>query len=132
MTESGPILFYDGDCGMCAKSVAWCIRRDPRGVLRYAPLQGATYAGLGAARPGDLSTIVLWDRDGLHLRSEAVLRIMRIVGGVWGWAAVIGRLIPRGLRDRLYRFVAERRMGWMGPADACEIPADDARARFLP
>lgn len=128
----GPILFYDGNCGLCARSVAWCLRRDRRRVLRFAPLQGETYAIAGGERPTDLSTVTLLDGDGLHVRSEAVLRALRAVGGPWAAIAAVARLIPRGLRDAVYRYVAAHRMGWFGPAEACDLPTAEDRSRFLP
>jgi predicted DCC family thiol-disulfide oxidoreductase YuxK len=125
-------LFYDGACGLCARSVAWCLRHDRRGLLRYAPLQGATWAALPGARAHDtLDTVVLLDADGLHVRSDAVLRVLRLVGGIWSVAGVLGAWVPRRLRDAAYRFVARRRLGWFGTADACRVPDARDRARFL-
>jgi predicted DCC family thiol-disulfide oxidoreductase YuxK len=127
-----PILFYDGQCGLCARAVQWSLARDRHGAVRYAPLQGETYARLPAAdKPGDVDTVVLHDGDGLHVRSEAVLRLLRHLGGRWAMAARLGRLLPRVLRDAAYRFVARRRMAWFGAADQCRVPAPALRERFL-
>ncbi|HTE07093.1 MAG TPA: DCC1-like thiol-disulfide oxidoreductase family protein, partial [Planctomycetota bacterium] len=40
--SQAPILFFDGTCGLCSGVVRWCLRRDRRAVLHFAPLQGAT------------------------------------------------------------------------------------------
>lgn len=128
-----PILFFDGQCGLCDRSVRWCLRHDRRGVLRYAPLQGETYAAMG--RPGnapDLDSLVLVDHQGAHVHSEAVLRIARICGGPWKTLAAVGRLIPKGLRDAMYRAIARRRIRWFGGADACELPKAGHVERMLP
>ena len=127
-----PTLFYDGTCGLCARCVRWTLRHDRRGVLRFAPLQGSTFAALDAAhKPRDVETMVLVDSAGLHLRSDAALSLLRHVGGIWGALAAIGRLVPRFIRDRVYRFVAERRLAWFGTADVCALPAAADRERFL-
>ena len=129
---AGPIVFYDGQCGLCDRSVRWILHHDRHQRLRFAPLQGTTYAALDApSKPTDEGTIVLLDADGLHVRSEAVLRILRSIGGPWRALAVAGRLCPRPVRDAVYRWVARHRMQWFGAVDACEIPSEDERERFL-
>jgi predicted DCC family thiol-disulfide oxidoreductase YuxK len=128
----GPILFYDGECGLCARAVRWSLARDRRGVLRYAPLQGETYARLAVEeKPRGLLTVVLHDADGLHLRSDAVLRLLRHLGGVWRVFGGLGRMMPRRLRDVAYDFVARRRLRWFGTADRCRVPTPAERGRFL-
>lgn len=131
--EHRPILFYDGECGLCARSMTWCLRHDRNAVLRYAPLQGTTYAALPhAEKPTDVKTLVLSDADGLHQRSEAVLRVLRIVGGEWGAIGTLGRWVPRPVRDAAYDFVARHRLGWFGTADSCRVPTPEQRGLFLP
>ena len=55
---------------------------------------------------------------------SAVIAGLRAIGGGWAIVAGLGRLIPRFLRNGIYRFVARRRLGWFGPADACRLPGD--------
>jgi predicted DCC family thiol-disulfide oxidoreductase YuxK len=64
-------------------------------------------------------------------RSEAVVRLMAEVGGVWrvvSW----GRWVPRGLRDALYNAVAARRHQWSRRSEACPLPSPELAARILP
>lgn len=126
----GPVLFYDGGCGLCHRSVAWFLRHDRRRALHFAPLQGDTYAGLDRDRPTDVSSMVVLDPRGLWIESDAVLAALSAIGGGWKLMASIARLVPRFLRDPAYRFIARHRLGWFGPADACSLPGDPAR--FLP
>lgn len=128
-----PILFYDGTCGMCTASVQWFMARDHRAVLLFAPLQGSTYAALEAdPKPMDLDTIVLADSRGVHLRSEAVLRALVHIGGVWGTFGAVSLVVPRAIRDAVYRFIAKRRHAIAGTADSCPLPTESQRARMLP
>jgi predicted DCC family thiol-disulfide oxidoreductase YuxK len=130
--RAAPVFFYDGDCGLCARSVQWAVAHDKKGVLRYAPLQGDTYARLQVDdKPRELETMLLHDADGLHLRSDAVLRLLKHVGGGWSVLAALGRVIPRFLRDAAYRYIARHRVAWFGTADRCELPAPALRERFL-
>ena len=68
-----PVLFFDGECGLCHRSVAWFQRHDRRRVFRYAPLQGETYAALPEPGPTDLSSMVVVDERGLWTESDAVI-----------------------------------------------------------
>ena len=130
--EPSPVLFYDGECGLCHRCVDWFLRHDGRARLRFALLQGETYANLDRDRPEDLSTMVLVDDRGVWIESDAVRSALRAVGGGWGVIAATSRILPKFLRDAAYRFVAKRRLGWFGPADACRIPGDGDESRFLP
>ena len=79
-TQHGPILFYDGECGLCARWVQFCLARDRHGVLRYAPLQGATYAALPLTdKPQKMNSVVVLDQGRLLAEAEAVL--VSLVGG---------------------------------------------------
>lgn len=130
--EAAPVLFFDGSCGLCARSVAWCLAHDRHAKLRYAPLQGETYAALTLPdRPRDLDTVVLLENGRLHTRSDAVLRVLAIVGGPWAALAAAALIVPRPLREWAYRYVARRRLGWFGTADACRLPGPAESDRFL-
>lgn len=128
---SAPIVYYDGDCGLCQRSVRWLIRRDPRGVLRYAPLQGETARRNLPPLPEDAGEWALHYQDerGLHRGSGAVLRAIRRLGGKWTTLATLGLLVPRPLRDAVYGIIARARHRY--PV-ACELPAPEERGRFLP
>jgi predicted DCC family thiol-disulfide oxidoreductase YuxK len=131
-TSDGPILFYDGKCGLCARSVQWALEHDRKEVMRFAPLQGTTYAALDVPdKPPQMDSLVLCDADGLHVRSDGVLRILRIVGGGWRLLGAIARIVPRFVRDAVYRWVARHRES-LGSASACLVPTPAARERFLP
>lgn len=128
-----PILFYDAGCALCSRTVQWCLRHDRRARLRFAPLQGSTYASISnEAKPAELQTMVLLTDEGLHVTSEAGLRVLRALGGIWAVLGGLGRAIPRPLREAAYRFVARRRAAWFGPADACLSPGQHDHSRFLP
>jgi len=128
-----PILFYDGACGLCHRAVAWTIRHDRRRSLRFAPLQGRTYASLAhAGAPRDLSTLVVLDGGILHTRSGAVLAILRRCGGAWRVVAAVLGGVPAPLRDAAYDAIARRRLAWFGAADACALPRPEEAERFLP
>ena len=129
---SQPIMFYDGECGLCSRTVQWCLRNDKRGIVRFAPIQGSTYAALdNPNKPTVISTMVLAEGAQLFIKSTGVLRLMTNMGGIWKPLGQIGLICPGILRDKVYDFVAKRRLKFFGSADSCAMPSPDQRVRFL-
>jgi predicted DCC family thiol-disulfide oxidoreductase YuxK len=128
-----PIVFFDGVCNLCNGAVNFLLDRDRDRRLRFAPLQGRTFEALRAAHSGlaGLDSLVLVDAEGLHIRSEAALRLSRYLGLSWRLLGRLGLLVPRALRDWLYDRVARNRYRWFGRRDSCRIPTPELRARFL-
>ena len=128
------LVLYDGQCGLCDRSVQWLLRRDKRVLLRFAPLQGETARRFVGDR-ASFDTILLVDRtrgvERVFDRSRAALQILRRIGGPWRFVAWL-RVLPRWLTDLPYRFVARRRLRWFGTVDACRLPNPEVRSRFLP
>jgi predicted DCC family thiol-disulfide oxidoreductase YuxK len=127
-----PVVLYDGTCGLCDKSVSWILRRDPRGVFRFAALTSAAARSLLADRNTDPASlpdsVVLVEGPRVLTRSDAVLAIASRLGFPWSLAAA-GRVVPRVVRDGLYAWAARRRYRWFG--NACRVPTPGERARFL-
>ena len=128
------VVLFDGECGLCAASVRFIIRRDPRVIFRYASLQSETGRQLcqhHGLDPQRINTVVLLRRDGVRLRSDAALAIAGQLSGAWRWLAVL-RLIPRPARDWFYGVIARNRHRWFGRNASCLAPSDDTRQLFLP
>ena len=131
--DSKEIMFYDGDCGLCHRSVRFVLAedRDPD-TLQFAPLQGETFA---PHKGDDLpDSVVLLEPDGTMLvRSSAILRMLDRLGGYWRVIGAVLRPIPRPVLDALYDGVARiRHRLFAKPAEACPLMPPDVRARFLP
>src|SRR3954469_11299892 len=129
------VVLFDGVCNLCNGSVNFLIDRDPAGALRFASLQSAEGSklleSLGYRRnPGDPDTLVLVENGRVYERSTAVLRALRHLQGGWRLLALF-LVVPRALRDSLYRAVAARRYQWFGRAEVCRVPTPELRARFL-
>lgn len=109
------------------------MRRDRAGKLRYAPLQGETYAAIQSAeKPTNFDTVVLYDNGVFRTRSDAVLTLLSTVGGIWGVFAPVGRIIPRPIRDAMYKVIARNRRRILGGPEACRLPTMTERAMLLP
>ncbi len=128
-----PLILYDGDCGLCQKSVRFVLDRDPGGRFRFAALQSDVGRQVlkAANLPEDFAdSLVLVDDVGTHTHSTAAVRIARQLDGPARLLAV-GRFVPRPLRDAAYRLVARNRFRFFGKGDACETATEAERARFI-
>lgn len=127
------LVLYDGQCGLCNRSVRWLIDHDD-GQLRYAPLQGPTAAAARARHaniPETLESVVLVEGGRAHLRSKAFLHVSRHLG--WPWRAGYAfRWLPAFVLDPLYRVVAHYRYRWFGRYDECRLPTQRERQKLLP
>ena len=111
MGRKHAVVLFDGVCNLCNGSVNFIIARDPTGYFRFASLQSAVardFLGEAGLPQTYLDSIVLCEDGVLYRHSDAVLRIARHLSG--GWPLLYGfRVLPRGLRDRVYNWVARHR-----------------------
>ncbi len=127
------VILFDGSCELCARSVRFLIRRDPRGRLRYAALGTAVARQLLAAHglPADKDDTVVLIEDGrVSERSTAVLRALRLLRGPWPLLAV-ALVVPRSLRDAVYDYVSRHRRDWFDACRTCPWLRRKAPDRFL-
>jgi predicted DCC family thiol-disulfide oxidoreductase YuxK len=116
--------------------VQFVIRHDSRGHFRFAALQSEAARALLDAQgqaltpaTADPDSVILIDHGQVYSHSDAVLRIAAQLDG-WRWLAA-GKVLPRPVRDALYRFVARNRYRWFGRQDSCMLPTPALKARFL-
>lgn len=134
MTTESDIVLFDGDCALCNATVLFIIEHDPKGRYRFAPQQSPLGRDLLTCVSGCgkmLDSVVLIEKSGVFLRSEAVLRICRHL--CWPWPLLsVGLILPRRLRDWAYRLVARLRYRVFGKTNACQMPTPAMKARLLP
>jgi len=134
-----PILLYDGVCGLCNRLVQFILRRDRTAIFRFASLQSPLAASIltrHGADPTDLDTVyVVIDpnepTESLRARSDAVVLVLKELGGIARRAGILFRLIPSPLRDAIYNVIARNRYRIFGRYEACPLPTPDTQARFL-
>ena len=128
------IVLFDGHCTLCSGAVNSLIDRDPHGRLQFATLQSDTGRRLLAehrlSMPDEPDTMVFIVGGKAFVRSDAALATTKYLCGLWPLARV-GSLVPRFLRDPVYKFVARNRYRWFGRTETCRVPTPALRARFL-
>jgi predicted DCC family thiol-disulfide oxidoreductase YuxK len=138
MAATGPILFYDGTCAFCARSVRFLLARDRRRLtLRFAPRAGVAGRALEARHPGlaEVSSLLWVDVDGgreqVITHSTAALHAARYLGGVWGALGTLGLLVPRPIRDAVYGVIARNRHRFRGRGEVCLVFRPEEAARVI-
>lgn len=134
---SGHVLVvYDGECGLCSRTVRWLLHRDRHSRLRFiaadSPRAAAFIARSGVgARPSSILAVHApgTPQQRIFSRSEAVRTVLRELPQPWPFAAAALGLVPRPLRDLAYRVVARLRHR-LGPR-SCPAFTPAERQRFL-
>jgi len=129
----GPVLLFDGVCHLCHAGVRAVATRDRAGRFRFASLQSRVGRELllaaGEVASGEPAVVLV---EGTHVwvRSDAVLEVARRLGPPWSLLRM-ARVVPRALRDVIYRAIARRRYRWFGRYERCPRPTPGLRERFL-
>lgn len=129
----GPVVLFDGVCNLCNGTVLFIIKRDPRGVFRFAALQTAVGQGhlpVHGLNPGQFHSIILLDGHKIYQRSTAALEIARRLSGLWPLLYIF-IAVPPFLRNWIYDRISANRYKWFGKKDQCMIPTPELRSRFL-
>ena len=136
---TGPVLLFDGTCGLCNRIVRLLLRLDRAGRLRYAPLQGAaaqSYLRAHGLPTEDFDSLVFvpeWarrERPEYLMRTDGAIAALRVVGGVGTLLAAV-RILPRSWRDVGYRLIARWRYRVFGVWEPQPLPRAGWAGRFL-
>jgi predicted DCC family thiol-disulfide oxidoreductase YuxK len=125
------LVFFDGPCGLCQRGIRFILARDRCAWFRFAPLGGATFTQRVATALPDSMAVLTGKR--ILTRSDAVLHILRRLGGIWALLAAAAAPVPRPWRDACYDAVARARHRWFAQGlNECIIIPEAWRDRFLP
>jgi predicted DCC family thiol-disulfide oxidoreductase YuxK len=131
------IIFFDGVCGLCNRTVDFVLSEDRERNFLFSPLQGETFKRIGRDHPETLGVDSIFvlrpdsEREELLQRSDAFLYILDKLPR-FRWLARLGYLCPAPIRNFLYRLIAATRYRIWGRRDSCRLPTFEERTRFLP
>ncbi len=117
------IVLFDGICNLCNGSVRFILKNDKRKSIKVFSLQSETgkYLLQQAGFPEDRIFTVIYFRGGKYYqRSEAVLQILKDMGGIWRLFYVF-IIIPSFIRDFFYNIIARYRYRIFGKRDQCTL-----------
>jgi predicted DCC family thiol-disulfide oxidoreductase YuxK len=123
MQKTDHIILYDGECGLCSRTVRFIRARDKKQIFGYVPLQSEDarqIAGSETIMITDLNTVIYIANGRFYYRSEAAIRVLMKIGGFYTLSAVF-LIIPKRVRDSIYNYVAVNRHRWFGKEEHCSL-----------
>jgi predicted DCC family thiol-disulfide oxidoreductase YuxK len=108
------------------------LRRDRNCLFRFTPIQseygGALAGALGIDPENPDTNAVIW-KGIAYRRSDAALRVVSLLPG-WGWVRAM-HIVPRFLRDGIYRLIARTRYRVWGRHVVCDLGGERYAGRVL-
>lgn len=125
------VIFFDGVCGLCNGFIDFIMKIDTEKKFHFSPLQ-SEYAqkNLPPEFTRDLKSVVYKENDHCYSKSEAVLKVLTELGGIWKLAS-LGKLLPSPFLNWGYDLVAENRYKIFGKKETCRLPTPEERSRFV-
>ncbi len=134
MEEHKKIILFDGVCNLCNSVVQFVIKRDTADSFRFAALQSAIGQQLTLERGIDttkIDSIVVIDPNvAYYIKADAALEIGKDLKGYRTLSKLLS-ILPKGVGNFVYDFVAQNRYRWYGKQEACMVPTPELRAKFL-
>ena len=128
------IILFDGICNLCESSVQFVIKYDKKDVFRFVALQSelgiaiVKHIGLDIK---NIDSVILYEPGiAYNYKSAAALEIAKNLGGFFHLGTVF-KLIPNGLRNLLYDYIAKNRYQWYGKKESCLVPTIELKSKFL-
>jgi len=118
------VLVFDGYCNVCSGWARFLERHQASPPFRLVAMQSAEGRQLLVAHgvdPEDPATFLVMDSGRVFRESDGVIHVVTVLGGLWR-AFAVGRLVPRPLRDAMYRLLARNRYRWFGKRKVCYLP----------
>lgn len=128
------IILFDGVCNLCNGSVIFILKHEKAPVFQFASIQSETGKELlsWCGLPKNFSDAVIYIKNGrIYQGSTAALKIGQTLNFPWSAISSLGLLVPKILRDWVYRQIGTHRYQWFGKRDVCMIPTENLKARFL-
>jgi predicted DCC family thiol-disulfide oxidoreductase YuxK len=125
---------FDGVCVLCSHWVSFVLRHDRHRLYRFAAMQTATGRELlieHGLDPEDPRSFLLLDQGRSYTDTDAIARVLRSFGGRWKVVSALLAVVPRFIRDPLYRWTARNRYRLFGRHDVCIVPSAQISDRFL-
>jgi predicted DCC family thiol-disulfide oxidoreductase YuxK len=131
-SNSHQVILFDGNCLFCNWSVNYILKRDTHKKFYFSSLQSKSaieYLSYQENSIQNLDSILLVDKNTIHIKSSAALRIANQLTGLSKllFAFII---IPKTIRDWVYDFIAKRRQLFFKTKN-CKIPSSEEKKRFI-
>jgi predicted DCC family thiol-disulfide oxidoreductase YuxK len=134
LPKNKKIILFDGVCNLCDAAVQLIIKHDKKDDFRFVALQSdlgqeiIKHIGINTK---NIDSIILYEPGiAYYFKSEAVLEIAKILGGIF-YLGTLFTLFPNSFNNRIYDYIAKNRYKWYGKKESCMIPTKELKSKFL-
>lgn len=127
------IILFDGVCNFCNYWVNFILKRDHKNLFLFAALQSKAGQELLTnfnLSTTDFDTFILINGESFLTKSDAAISIASSLSG-WPKVLLIGKIIPRFLRNFIYDLIAKSRYKIFGKRESCRVPTKEEKEKFL-
>ena len=127
------IVIFDGVCNFCNGAVNFIIKRDPKGIFAFTPMQTELAHELMQKHQISnvgIDTFLLIKNGQCFVFSNAALEISKDLTGFWCMFRIF-KFVPSTIRDFFYKMFARNRYTLFGKQEICMVPTQEVRARFV-
>ena len=126
MQTKQTVILFDGFCNLCNGTVDFLIKRDRNKQFRFVALQSVTGKILIQKFniPPATESVIAIKQNLIYFESDAAIEIARLLPFPWKLAILI-KIIPKKLRDYIYRIIAKNRYKWFGKTESCRILSEE-------
>ena len=117
------ILYYDGLCVLCNKSMRFIINRDRKNQIKIGFLDELK-------NQDKQDSVVLVHKGIKYNYSNAVIKSLLLIGGIYKLAALLF-IFPKSLRDFVYKIIAKNRYKWFGKHNTCPTLPQEWKQRLI-
>ena len=134
LPKNKKIILFDGVCNLCSSAVQFVIEHDKKDIFRFVSLQSDLGRQITAHIGIDqkhIDSVILYEPGvAYYYKSNAALKIAKNLGGFFHFGTLF-KIIPTGIRNQLYDYIAKNRYKWYGKQQECLLPTPELKAKFL-
>ncbi|GAB4206302.1 MAG: DUF393 domain-containing protein [Bacteroidia bacterium] len=124
------ILFFDGECVLCNKTVQWILLNESSPVIYFCSLQSDYAKNLIPAEMKNIDSVIVHKDGKFYTHFDAFIQIIPYLKVKWKWLIII-KILPSFLRKRIYNFIARNRKKWFGSTTECWIMQSKWKERMM-
>ena len=118
-------VYYDGVCNMCDFIVSRLSTIDKQKRFRFISLQSDEgQEVLKQYFPSGTDSIILSINNNYFIKSTAILKIFKLLGGLWLLPYYSLSILPKPLMDVIYNIIAKNRYRLFGTKQICILKTE--------
>ncbi len=103
------LVFVDGECVLCRRSVKWLMKHDPQMHFKFYSLQSEMYLNSDSPFPkNDPDAVVIFSNDVWLSGSDAAVEIFRFLNQPMKMLSGI-KFLPKFMREGVYKLIGQNR-----------------------